>query len=135
MKYLLDTCVVSDFYEGCDKTSKKIKRLTPNDIGISIITVAEVEYGIARIRGTKKAESISKFSEELFKAIKVISIDYEIAKVAGCLRSDLEKVGTPIGAYDLLIAATAKYYDLTVVTSNIREFERVEDLKIENFRK
>jgi len=134
MKYLLDTCVISDFYEGEKKTIKKIKSKTPNKIFISVITVAEVHYGISKIAGTKKGEKISEHSEKLFGLIKVIPLSYEVAKVAGSIRSTLEKKGGIIGAHDILIAATAKVHNLVMVTSNTREFSQVEDLKLEDWR-
>ena len=135
MKYLLDTCTISDFYNGCKKTARRIKYLASNDIAVSIITVAEVEYGIVRIKGSKKAEEIAKLSEELFSKIEVISLDYVMAKTIGNIKNELIRNGEMIGAYDLLIGATAKYYDLILVTSNVSEFVRIEGLRIENWRK
>jgi tRNA(fMet)-specific endonuclease VapC len=63
----------------------------------------------------------------------VCSFDTEAAKAYGVIRRELEVVGTPIGAFDLLIAAHALSLDLTVVTHNVSEFSRVRGLKIEDW--
>ena len=134
MRYLLDTCVVSDFFEGCKATCKKIRNLRPEELSASVITVAEVEYGILRLNGSKKAMAISEITEELFGSIKIIELNKEIAKMSAFIRRELAVIGKPIGGYDLLIAATAKSNGLIVVTSNIGEFSRIEGIEIENWR-
>ncbi|MBY0580563.1 MAG: PIN domain-containing protein [Rickettsiales bacterium] len=135
MKYLLDTCVITDFIKNQKETVRRIKELKPNELCISVITEFEIKYGIERVIGTKQGRYIAEASNSIISVMEVLEFSREIAELAAKVRAKLSNLGTPIGAYDLLIAATAKYYDLTVVTSNIREFERVEDLKIENFRK
>lgn len=134
MKYLIDTCVITDFIKNHQGTVKRIESLKPNDLCISVITVSEIEYGIQKIKGTKQGELISKTSNLLISSIEELDVDHEIAIEAGKIRSELSKIGKPIGAYDLLIAATAKHYELVVVTSNVTEFGRVENLLIENWR-
>ena len=65
--------------------------------------------------------------------IKIFPFDETAAKEYGDIRATLERRGTPIGANDLLIAAHARALQLTLVTNNVREFERVNGLQIENW--
>ena len=133
MKYLLDTCVITHFIKNHQDTVTRIKSLKPKDLGISVITISEIEYGIQKIKGTKRGEYIKRTSNLLISLIEELDIDHAIAVEAGKIRSDLAKKGTPIGAYDLLIAATAKHYGLVVATSNTKEFERVDNLLVETW--
>ena len=134
MQYLLDTCVISDFYQGDKNTVKKIKKTTPKAIAASALTVAEIEYGICKIRGTKKGEAIEKFTRELFEVITIIPLEYDIAKKVGEIRAELESKGKVIGSYDLLIAGTAISKGLIMITNNTREFSNIEGLEIEDWR-
>ena len=67
--------------------------------------------------------------------ISVLNFDTYAAEEYGKIRADLERKGTPIGPMDILIAAHAKAEDLILVTNNTREFERVEDLEVEDWTK
>ncbi|MDJ1170387.1 PIN domain-containing protein [Roseofilum sp. BLCC_M154] len=67
------------------------------------------------------------------RPFQVVGLSDEDVRVFGEIRADLEQRGTPIGAYDLLIAAQAKSRDLVLVTNNMREFERVSGLRLENW--
>ena len=67
--------------------------------------------------------------------ISVLDFDTDAAEEYGKIRADLERKGTPIGPMDMLIAAHAKAEDLVLVTNNTREFERVEDLEVEDWTK
>ena len=71
--------------------------------------------------------------EQLRRLIPAQPLDLDVAKHYGRLRADLEKKGVPIGAYDLLIAAHALTLGLTLVTNNLREFARVEGLRLDNW--
>lgn len=134
MQYLLDTCVISDFYQGDKNTVKKIIKSSPRAIAISSITVAELEYGVCRIRGTKKGDGIEQFNKELFGVITIIPLEYDIAKKVGEIRAELERKGKGIGSYDLLIAGTAVNKGLIMVTNNTKEFSNIEGLEVEDWR-
>ena len=133
MKYLLDTCVLSDFVKGDENTVKKIKETSPSAVAISVITIMEVEYGVQLIPG-KKSDSIKKVMNDLFQVVTVIPLCKEIATISASIRANLHKLGKPIGYYDILIGATAGHYNLIMVTSNTAEFNRIEKLKIQNWR-
>lgn len=99
-------------------------------IGISTITLSELQYGIMKSSNPEKnQEALDKFLTPL----EIIDFNVDAAIVYGSIRTDLEKLGTPIGPLDTLIAAHAKSLDLTLVTNNAKEFERIPALKIENW--
>lgn len=109
----------------------KLERLTPDDCGISAITSFELFAGAARARDPRReTEKIQK----LFDVIEELPFDADAARRAGALRSELEEAGTPIGPYDLLIAAHALSLDLVLISANSREFGRVAGLRLESWR-
>ena len=132
MKYLLDTCTVSDFVKGESGTMTKIKHLSPSQLAISSITFLELRYGL--LKTPEKAIKIKDIINEFLNPIVTIPFDERDAYYAANIRHHLRGLGTPIGNYDLLIAGTALHNDLTLVTSNTREFERVMGLSLENWR-
>ncbi|MEK7350506.1 MAG: type II toxin-antitoxin system VapC family toxin [Nitrospirota bacterium] len=100
------------------------------DIGISSITVAELEYGVSKSRhATKNRLALAQFLSPL----EVASFDRNAAAAYGRLRATLEQKGTPIGSMDLLIAAHALSLSVRLVTNNAREFRRVPGLRVENW--
>ena len=133
MRYLLDTCVLSDFVKGDINTIRKIKNCSPSELAISVLTIMEIEYGTLLIPG-RRSFSIKKIITDLIKAIKIIPLSNDIAIEAASIRANLHKQGQPIGYYDILIGATASFYNLTMVTSNVKGFNRIEMLKVTNWR-
>lgn len=132
MKYLLDTCAVSDFIKGDKNTHKRLKQTSPHHIYLSTISVMEIQYGLAL--NPARAKKILVPIKALLKSISPVSFQYKTAEIVGEIRADLAKAGKPIGAYDILIAATALEHKLILVTSNTREFKWVPALVIENWR-
>ena len=132
MSYLLDTCTLSDYLKGDVNTMQRLKQEKPYKIFVSSITRFEIEYGL------KLKPSLTKKNAPQLEAIyqKIKTIDFSIAEanIAAKIRSELKQAGNPIGYYDLLIAATALANNLTVVTINVKEFSRIEDLSVENWR-
>ncbi|MBD2363774.1 type II toxin-antitoxin system VapC family toxin [Anabaena minutissima FACHB-250] len=132
MGYLLDTCVISDVVKGEENTLKRIKLISPTEIFVSSLTVMEVKYGLAI--NPQRAVKIQSIIEILLSSITILPFDAKEAKQAAHIRSFLKLAGLPIGAYDVLIAATAVINNHIMVTSNVREFQRVPNLQIENWR-
>ena len=131
MRYLLDTntCI----YIINKKPSSAIKRIQtkqPEEIAISTITQAELEYGVARSRYPDRNRIA--LLEFLFP-FYLLDFDQMAASQYGLIRSSLESKGKPIGPMDMLLAAQAKSIDLILVTNHEREFRRVEGLKTENW--
>jgi len=111
---------------------EKFKNLTLGDVGISSITLAELQYGIEKSSNSEKnREALEKF----LTPIEIIDYGYEATVEYGKIRAELEKKGLPIGPLDILIASHAKSLDVILVTNNVREFERIAGLRIENWTK
>ncbi|MBA8667951.1 type II toxin-antitoxin system VapC family toxin [Candidatus Jidaibacter acanthamoebae] len=132
MQYLLDTCVVSDFIKNIGNTIEHVKKHNPLHLSISTITLMEIEYGLEKL--PSRAEKIRNIIYAFTSTINIIPFDNEAVLNAAKIRAELSNKGTPIGAYDVLIAGVALANDLVLVTANTKEFERIKDLKIENWR-
>ncbi len=131
MKVLLDTNIC--IYIIKRQPSAVLERFlmfTIGDIGISIVTLAELEYGVSKSRNVKKNRHAL---EQFIEPLEVAPFDREAAVIYGTIRADLEQKGQPIGAMDLLIAAHARSLDVRLVTNNESKFKRVPGLRIENW--
>lgn len=129
--YLIDTniCIylIKNKYENLHD---KVVHEGMHRIAVSSITVAELEFGIAKsLYPEKNRIALLEFLVP-FEIIPFTEFDCEYF---GGLRAHLNKKGTPIGPYDLQIAAQCLARDLTLVSNNIKEFERVPELKYENW--
>ncbi|MCT4635332.1 MAG: PIN domain-containing protein [Rickettsiales bacterium] len=133
MRYLLDTCVLSDFIKGDIKTIKRIKNCSPSELAISAITIMEIEYGTLLLQD-KISVAIKDILMDFIQSIKIIPFNKEIALEAALIRANLHKQGKSIGYYDILIGATAAFHNLTMITSNIEEFNKIEKLIVYNWQ-
>ncbi len=131
MAYLLDTCILSHFFRKEGNVIKNLQNHQPNQIKITSITVLEIEYGLNLNPSLKKR--LLPLWENFIGQIETLSFKNEDALKAANVRAHLKKLGTPIGSYDLLIGSIALAQNLTMVTTNMKEFERIPDLKIENW--
>ncbi|RQW87141.1 MAG: type II toxin-antitoxin system VapC family toxin [Geobacter sp.] len=128
MKLLLDTNIC--IYIIKQKPASVLQRFLEyqiGDIGISSITLAELRYGVAK---SAYREKNSKALNEFIIPLEVVSYDESAAQAYGGIRASLEKVGTPIGAMDMLIAAHAVSLGIPLVTNNTREFLRIPSLNL-----
>ncbi len=132
MKYLLDTCVISDFVRGEKNTLARLKSILPNNIAVSSITVMEIEYGLAL--NPSYAKKIRPVIHDFLESVSILDFNQHDAKAAAVIRATLKKQGTPIGSYDVLLAGCAINHDLIFVSANMMEFIRVKDLMLENWR-
>jgi tRNA(fMet)-specific endonuclease VapC len=132
MKYLLDTDTFSDIVRGNVIVEARFSRAPLPLIGVSSITIKEIEYGrsLRPERVTRRGEVI----DSLLRKIDAVPFCVEAAYVTGRLRATLTRAGTPIGPYDVMIAGTALVHGLILVTANTREFSRVSGLQLENWR-
>ena len=131
MRYLLDTNIC--IYIAKQKPAgvqEHFRRLRPGDVGMSVVTHLELVYGAWKSR---HREANLQLILELERLIPVLPLDAGVSHQYGQVRTELERKGSPIGAYDLLIAAHALALGLTLVTNNAREFRRVPSLNIENW--
>ena len=108
----------------------KIKTYKPSQIKLSAISVGELEYGVSK---SKYREKNRIGLIDFVSAFDIIPFDDNDAEIFGIIRSDLERRGQIIGAYDMQIATQAISNDLILVTNNTREFERINTLKLDNW--
>lgn len=129
-RYLLDTniCIyiinrrppgVFDYFEQCHA----------GEVAVSSITGSELSYGVARSSSSRNQQALDKFLAPL----EILPFDEAAMHEYGSLRAYLERQGQPIGALDMLIAAHALALEVTLVTNNVREFQRVPGLVIEDW--
>lgn len=132
MKYLLDTCVISDFIKGELNTINRIKNTSPNEIAISSITVMEIHYGL--MLNPQRAERIKLIIIDLLNTITILDFNAQDAIKAANLRTELKQKGCPIGSYDILLAGKAINRQLILISANVKEFKRIKNLKLEDWR-
>jgi tRNA(fMet)-specific endonuclease VapC len=131
MKYLLDTNTCIQYINGRSaKIRAKLPMIARADVGVSIISKAELFYGSAKSQTPKQSRQKQL---EFLQTVQTVLFAERAALIYGDIRAYLSAKGTIIGANDLLIAATALAQDLIVVSHNTREFGRVPNLKIEDW--
>jgi tRNA(fMet)-specific endonuclease VapC len=130
MRYMLDTdiCIYA-INERPHKVLQALREHHAEGLGVSAITASELFFGVARSGSVRNADVLRRF----LAAMEVAEFDASAAEVAGQVRSWLAGQGTPIGPYDSLIAAHAQALGVTLVTNNLREFERVPGLRLANW--
>ena len=131
MRYLLDTNIcIYIIKKRPPEVLERLVSLDPEEVGVSSITVAELEYGVAKSsRPRQNREALLNFLAPL----QILAFDDQAAQHYGKIRAYLERKGQTIGAMDLLIAAHARSLSLTLVTNNEKEFSRVPGLTVENW--
>ena len=125
MLYMLDTNICSYIIRGYIPKEKLIDK----NIGISSIVASELLYG-AKKKGSKK---LMKIVDLFLNSFEIYDFNKQAADEYSKIRVDLEKQGLIIGAYDLQIAAHAKSLNAVLVTNNMKEFSRINGLKLENW--
>jgi len=131
MMYLLDTNIcIYLINRRPENVVNHIKLLHPHQIKLSAISIAELEYGVSKSKNRdKNRNALVNFAS----AFDIIDFNDEDAEVYGLIRANLEKKGLVIGPYDMQIAAQAISRDIILVTNNTKEFERIENIKLENW--
>jgi len=131
MHYLLDTNICIYLIKNRPlAVREKFRQYSPKDVAISTITLFELQYGIEKSQYRQRSkEALAKF----LLPLNLINLDRSSAVEAAVIRAQLEKKGMPIGPYDLLIAGLARSLDMILVTSNTREFKRIDGLHLENW--
>jgi predicted nucleic acid-binding protein len=128
--YLIDTDTIIYNLKGNDAVTKNLQRHFADPIKISIVTLMELYFGA--YKSEKVAVNLAKV-RTLENSFEVIVADKESAEIYGMLKASLEKSGTPLDDFDLIIAACALAHNLILVTNNIKHFSRVEGLKLTNW--
>lgn len=136
MNYLLDTnACVALINDKAPLVRTRLQKALARDAKVLVSSVAAFElwYGVAK---SARQEANARLVETFFAGpLSLLAFEAEDAKVAGRVRAGLERIGKPIGAYDLLIAGQALRHQLTLITANGREFGRVKGLEWEDWAK
>jgi len=131
IRYLLDTNICIYVIKKKPKSIiERFKQSRISEVGISSITMSELEYGISK---SSKPEQNQIALAQFLAPLEIAFYGDEAARHYGRLRTFLEIQGTPIGSLDMLIAAHAHSLDCILVTNNEKEFIRVPNLKIDNW--
>ena len=129
MRYLLDTnAVISLLNEQSGGVARRVRTLLPADFGMPSVVMHELYFGASK--SLRRERNLAVVDNLRFE---VVAFDQEDARHAGDIRAVLAGQGIPIGAYDVLIAGQARARALTLVTRNVREFQRVAGLLVENW--
>jgi tRNA(fMet)-specific endonuclease VapC len=129
MEYLLDTNICIYFFKGQFGLIDKFKQIGFENFAISEITLAELYYGAEKSQNvTKNTAVVDNFADKII----VLPI-FDGIRIYGKEKAKLKAKGTIISDFDLLIGATAIANDMILVTRNVKEFERIDNLKIENW--
>ena len=132
IRYLLDTNTVSYVIKGnFPRVRERLLKVPMSEVGISVITEAELRFGVARL---PQASKLGIVVDEFLLRVEVLAWDSAAAQVYANLRAQLEAGGEPMGTMDLMIAAQAVAAAATLVT-NDRIFQRMKGIKIEDWSK
>lgn len=129
-KYLLDTCICISMFRNEGKVRETLKKVGVENCYISEITIAELYFGLAKAADKRRKLEDIREVQRLFRIIPAFSSFKEYGEI----RQSLEHAGLRVDQFDLLIGATAMHHKLTLVTSNLKHFERMEGLVIENWK-
>ncbi|RYE51986.1 MAG: type II toxin-antitoxin system VapC family toxin [Rhizobiaceae bacterium] len=130
VRYMLDTNIVSALIRWPDGSTKsRLLSVGEESVCVSAIGASELRFGAVRRRSARLISQV----EDVLSRMLVIDYNDAASIVYADIRAQLEVRGTLIGSNDLFIAAHARSLDLTLVTDNIREFSRVDGLKLENW--
>jgi tRNA(fMet)-specific endonuclease VapC len=131
MKYMLDTnTCIAIIKKAPRQLRERLKKISIDDVWVSSIVIAELWFGIEQSQKRKDNETALR---DFLKYVTVVDWPDQAAPHYGKIRTYLKRKGTPIGAMELLIAAHALSMKAVLVTHNVREFERVPQLKVEDW--
>lgn len=129
-KYLLDTCTCISMFRNEGRVRENLLKAGIKNCYISEITIAELYFGVAKASDKNRKMNDIKNLQEMFKIIPA----YPSFKEYGEIRLSLERIGQRVDQFDLLIGATAIHHKMTVVTSNIKHFDRIPELVYEDWK-
>lgn len=130
--YLLDTnACIRILNNSSESLVNRLQQQSPEDLFLCSVVKAELVYGAYR---SSYVAANLRVLKGFFEPFKSLPFDDSCLEEYGRIRSDLERMGTPIGPYDLMIAATSLAHELILVTNNTREFSRVVGLQVEDWQ-
>jgi tRNA(fMet)-specific endonuclease VapC len=130
MRYLLDAnAIIALLNDTTSPIARRVRRHAPRDFGVSAVVIHELYYGA--FKSQRVEQNVARVDALQFS---VLEFDEEDARRAGQIRAHLASKGTPIGPYDVLIAGQAMARELTLITHNTSEFQRVPGLTVEDWK-
>ena len=130
MKYLLDTNTLIYYFKGLGNVKERLLVCQPSEIVLSSVVYYELQVGI--LKSTSPQKRIAQLAI-LKNQVSCVDFDEKSAEATARIRVELERIGKPIGSYDVQIAGMAVANDLILVTHNTGEFGRVSGLKLEDW--
>jgi tRNA(fMet)-specific endonuclease VapC len=128
--YLLDTDTIIFSLKGHDSVEKNLRQHFHDPIKISVITLMELYYGA--YKSQKKESNLAKI-KTLENSLEIITLGKESVEIFGIYKANLEKAGTPLDDFDLILASSALAHNLVLVTNNVKHFKMIEGLKLTNW--
>ena len=128
--YLLDTNIIIHALKGHAAVNRNLRSHLHDPLHISVVTLMELYYGAYK---SQKVESNIAKVRALESTIEVIPVGKEVVDIFGTYKAKLERSGIPLDDFDLIIAACAMTHNLVLVTHNIKHFNRIEGLKIQDW--
>ena len=126
MKYLLDTCVISELVKPAPnrKVVDWLNEVSSKALFLSVITIGEIEKGLTKLPDSKKKERLTVWLNTLLNEYqeRILPVDLMVAENWGVLQGNAEMAGTPMSSIDSLLAATTYTHNLTLVTRNESDF-------------
>ncbi len=133
MLYMLDTNIcIYLIKRRSDELLKRMRVFRTGEIGVSVVTVAELQYGVSKSQNKERNQAAL---ETFLLPLDIADFSFAVTVSYGDIRAQLERQGQPIGPLDTMIAAHALSLDVPLVTNNAREFERVKGLRVEDWTK
>lgn len=130
--YLLDTDTIIYNLKGHSAVQENLRRHFYDPLRLSVITLMELYYGA--YKSQKTTSNLAKI-KTLENALEIIPVGNESVEIFGMLKANLEKSGTPLDDFDLILASCALAHNLILVTNNEKHFQRIEGLRMENWTK
>jgi tRNA(fMet)-specific endonuclease VapC len=129
--FVLDTDICSYLMKRSQPALiERVRTFAPRELGISAVTLFELEYGIRR---SERQEHLRRVVRAFVDNVEVLTWTADAAAEAGAVRAELAAAGSPIGSYDVLIAGHVRSLGATLVTNNRDEFSRVRELRLEDW--
>ncbi|MDX9715584.1 MAG: type II toxin-antitoxin system VapC family toxin [Dissulfurispiraceae bacterium] len=131
MGVIFDTCEIISIERKSSSILDLVKSRPDEPFGISVVTVAELLHGVERADTELRRIKRQAFVEKVIEFFPVLSFDLSVSRIYARLWASLAAKGIMVGSHDLIIAATALSLDYSIITSNTRDFNKIEGLKIE----
>jgi len=129
VRYLLDTDIAVSFLRGSERARERVRTAIPDGIGFSFVSLAELYDGVHQSTDPASGE---RGIDDLLEGLVLVGLDRETASIFGRERARLRRAGNIIPDLDILIASAALRHNVTLLTNNRRDFERIEGLAIES---